>query len=74
MFSIAAYPVWKISKAGSYHIHKLLTLKVPAKISSENVVCCMYKLMLMSHVNKNANSVNPDQTAPDLGPHCLSDA
>ena len=34
------------------------------------VVICIFLLTLLTDVNFEANSVDPDQT--DMGPHCLS--
>ena len=52
-----------------------LTLKAPRKIASENVVCLCRLLNILADFSNlfciQANSVDPDQTAPDLGPHCL---
>ena len=53
-----------------------LTLKAPRKTASENVVCLCCLLNILADFLKKyfciqANSVDPDQNAPDLGPHCL---
>ena len=46
----------------------LLTLKVPAKmhlkILSALVVCLIYFLTILTNLSEEANSVDPDQTAP----------
>ena len=41
-----------------------LTLNEPAKIDSADVVCCIYLLSSLTKVRVEANSVDPDQTAP----------
>ena len=52
------------------------------KISSTEVVCCKLLPNITDELSIEANSVNPEQTAPigavtdcleqsDLGPHCL---
>ena len=58
---------------------KMLTLKEPRKkmhlkILSAEVVCCKYLPIITDEWSIEANSVDPEQTAPiqsDLGPHCL---
>ena len=35
------------------------------------VVCWIFLQTFQTYFCINANSVDPDQTAPDLGPHCL---
>ena len=44
-------------------------------MSSAEVVCCKYLPSITNELSIEANSVDPDQTAPeqsDLGPHYLS--
>ena len=59
-----------------------LTLKMPRKPASENVICLCRLLNIYANFSNlfciQANSVDPDQTAKgdlkeqsDLGPHCL---
>ena len=40
-------------------------------MSSVYVVCWIFLQTSQSYFCIPANSVDPDQTAPDLGPHCL---
>ena len=68
-------------KIWDYRIQRTLTLKAPRKTASENVVCLCCLLNILADFLKKyfciqANSVDPDQTAPkeeqsDLGPRCL---
>ena len=36
------------------------------------VVCYIYLLTLLTNVSAEANSVDQDQTAPDMGLHCFT--
>ena len=40
-------------------------------MSSVYVVCWIFLQTFQTYFCIQANSVDPDQTAPDLGPHCL---
>ena len=40
-------------------------------MSSFYVVCWIFLQTFQIYFCIQANSVDPDQTAPDLGPHCL---
>ena len=40
-------------------------------MSSVYVVCWIFLQTFQTYFCILANSVDPDQTAPDLGPHCL---
>ena len=40
-------------------------------MSSVYVVCWIILQTFQTYFCKHANSVDPDQTAPDLGPRCL---
>ena len=40
-------------------------------MSSVYVVCWKFLQTFQTYFCKQANSVDSDQTAPDLGPHCL---
>ena len=47
--------------------YPLSTCKImKLKLSSANVVCFIYLLTLLTNVSIEANSVDPDQTAPTL--------
>ena len=52
----------------SLNMCKMLTLKVPRKTASENVVCLCRLLNILANFSNlfciQANSVDPDQTAP----------
>ena len=41
------------------------------KMSSAEVVCCKELPNIADKLGIEANREDPDQTAPDLGPHCL---
>ena len=41
-----------------------LTLKAPSKDASENVVCCNELPSITEELSLEANSVDPEQTAP----------
>ena len=47
-----------------------LTLKAPRKDAFENVVCCKLLPKITDKLSIEANSVDPEQTAP-MGPHCF---
>ena len=47
----------------SLYTFYILTLKVPAKATSENVICCIYILSLLTNESMEANRVDPDRTA-----------
>ena len=40
-------------------------------MSPAEVVCCKYLPNITDKLSKEANSVDPEQTAPGLGPHSL---
>ena len=40
-------------------------------MTSVHVVCWIFLQTFQTYFCIKANSVDPDQTAPDLGPHCL---
>ena len=42
----------------------MLTLKAPRKNASENVVSCKYLPSITDELSIEANSVDPEQTAP----------
>ena len=40
-------------------------------MSSVSVVCWIFLQTFQTYFGIQANNVDPDHTAPDLGPHCL---
>ena len=40
-------------------------------MSSTEVVCCKWLPYITNELSIEANNVDPEQTAPDLGPYCL---